>query len=787
MARSQPARVADRPLMLKRSFSGALILLSGLFWLFPGTGAVSEPISASNFAGELPRALGPTYVITADEIQRLGIMTAVDALRLVPGVHVQLNEMKSKVTIRGTGDFPYTNRVLFLLDGVPINSPDTGTYPGFPMDHFLPTEEIDRIEITKGPASARWGPSAFWGVVNIITKRGAIRHGEGSGEMHEPGTAGKAETRYTCPMRCEGEEEYSQEGSCPICRMSLNPVESMDGPRMGMIHLMGTTEGEPMATATYGGQSGDLLYSVTGRFDVHKGGVEALEEEFEHRNNQTFFSLKYKNFDAMLAYLQDNSTPFTFRGGDNAGDEALFHEQGGQDMMEHPAREDLEFTTVGTRERVLSFFTGYEMDLAENVRVKSRLSYQHKTGTVCASCHTGTGTENPFAMQRVPWAGDREIIERGETVTERLFASSEVSFPFSQLRLLRRLTVGVDARSERVTKKERVVATLNNLDERSEVVGVFVQDDIAVLEERFWLRLGGRFDYLSELDNEVSWSAGVTAVPIQNLTMGLTARRAYNPPSWDQRNMALIIMSEIPALVMGSNEVGIDLRSEEIRSLDLNVAYTPHPKVSLNFDGYLSRVDDFIDRNGTPVSYQAVPPPMVFVWMNKSQTLDINGFELALSYRHSGRLRGSLAWAFQDTDTPAAPDSFVFGSWPYAGPPYAPRNKVYLKAFAKPTDRLDVSGTVAWVDRQWVQFHMYPSPAIYHNWADTDRVQGKPLASYMLVDLALGYRLPFRNNIHVGLRISDLLNEKPTEYRHHLQDPSNRTGREFLFMFGWMW
>src|SRR5680860_604416 len=260
-------------------------------------------------------------------------MTVIDALRLVPGVHVQLNAMKSKVTIRGTGDYPYTSRVLFLIDGVPINSPDMGTYPGLPMDHFMPVGEVDRIEVTKGSSSYRWGSSAMWGSVNIISKKGAMVHGEQQATASETEKTGNSKGVYICPMKCEGEKTYPTEGSCPVCSMNLEHKYSTDGPQMGMFHYMMTPEGEPMATVTHGGQKGDLSYSVTGEFMVHKGELEVQEEEFEHRTNQTFLSLNYKTFDLMMNYLQDNSTPFTFRGGDNVGDETLFHQQGGIDMM----------------------------------------------------------------------------------------------------------------------------------------------------------------------------------------------------------------------------------------------------------------------------------------------------------------------------------------------------------------------------------------------------------------------------------------------------------------------
>lgn len=743
--------------------------------------------SASSLISSNRKNIGPTYIITSDEIQQLGIMTVVDALRLVPGVHVQLNEMKSKVTIRGTGDYPYTSRVLFLIDGIPINSPDMGTYPGLPMDHFLPAEEVERIEVCKGPASARWGPSAMWGSVNIISKRGAMRHGEQHDSAPETEQTVSAEGGYICPMKCEGEKVYPNKGTCPVCGMNLEHQHDVEGSRMGMFHYMMSPEGEPMATVTYGGQKGDLLYSLTGQFMVHGGELEVLEEEFEHRSNQTFLSLNYKNFDFMMNYLQDNSTPFTFRGGDNAGDEAAFHEKDGVDMMSHPPREDIEFTTTGTRERLLSYFTGYEGKVSPNATFKTRLSYQHKTGSSCGACHTGTGTQNPFALTRVPWAGNREIIERGETVTERYFASGELLSDLTAKKIKQFITAGVDSRIENVEKKDGVMATLNDHYSQSKQIGAYLQDDITLFKNHAVLSLAGRYDYLTEFDNEFSWSSSLQILPSDNLNLAITARRGYNPPTWDQMNMAMIIMSEIPALVVGANEAGTALWSEEIRSFDLNVRYNPHPKISLTFDGYISQVNNFIDRNGTPPSYKAVPPPMIFVWKNKSETIDINGFELSLTCRLSNRFRGSVAWAFQKTDTPTAPDGFVFGSWPYKGAPYAPPNKLYLKFFSQPFKRIHLNANAVWIDKQWPQFHMFPSPAIYHNYADTDRVLGKPLDSFTLIDLSCTYQLPIQGNMHIGLKVTDLLNRQPTEYRHHLQDPSNREGLDFQFMVGWMW
>ena len=246
-------------------------------------------------------------------------------------------------------------------------------------------------------------------------------------------------------------------------------------------------------------------------------------------------------------------------------------------------------------------------------------------------------------------------------------------------------------------------------------------------------------------------------------------------------------MSEIPASVMGTRETGTQIQSERIKAIELNVNLQLSTEFTLRFDGYYSWVSDFIDRTAPPVSYQAVPPPMIFTWGNAAEDIDIRGFELALEYVPSHRLWCTLGWAYQKTDTPPAPDGFVFGEWPYRGAPYAPQNVIKFQAYTEPVEGLTLNFNLGWFDERFVQFHMYPNQAIYHNWADTPRVNGEPLGSYFLANASIAYRLPIKGaHVQVGVLVEDLLNSRPFEYKHHAQDPSHGVGREFTFMLMWM-
>ena len=119
-------------------------------------------------AGKMEQRLAETSaslsVITAKQIERRNPMNLVEAMETAPGVHFIGNQ----INIRGSTGYTFGagNKVLLLLDGVPIHASDTGQFNW----ELLPPLEIKQIEILKGGGSSLWGASALGGVVNIITR-----------------------------------------------------------------------------------------------------------------------------------------------------------------------------------------------------------------------------------------------------------------------------------------------------------------------------------------------------------------------------------------------------------------------------------------------------------------------------------------------------------------------------------------------------------------------------------------------------------------------------------------
>lgn len=113
-------------------------------------------------------------VITREEIEKSSARSAFDLLRTVPGVCIEDSYgigMQGRVSLRGFNPFG-SKYVLVLVDGIPVNEGDDGDVSW--CGSVPPPEDIERIEVVKGPTSALYGGNAMGGVINIITKSGPL-------------------------------------------------------------------------------------------------------------------------------------------------------------------------------------------------------------------------------------------------------------------------------------------------------------------------------------------------------------------------------------------------------------------------------------------------------------------------------------------------------------------------------------------------------------------------------------------------------------------------------------
>jgi iron complex outermembrane receptor protein len=131
--------------------------------------------SASKKAESLSAAPAAIFVITGDDIRRGGFSSVPDALRLAPGLHVaQQSAHVWIVAARGFSSI-FNGRMLVLVDGRLVYTPLFGGVWWDVQDP--PLEDIDRIEVIRGPGGTLWGANAVNGVINIITKESAKTQG----------------------------------------------------------------------------------------------------------------------------------------------------------------------------------------------------------------------------------------------------------------------------------------------------------------------------------------------------------------------------------------------------------------------------------------------------------------------------------------------------------------------------------------------------------------------------------------------------------------------------------
>lgn len=151
--------------------------------------------TASKSWQKIVEAPASVSIVTADEIQKYGYRTLAEILRSIRGIYIGYDRNYSYIGVRGfsrPGD--YNTRVLLLVDGHRINdNVFDQAYLGteFPIDVDL----IERVELIRGPSSSLYGASAFFGVINVITKLG--HNNKGPVASFEMGSFGGYKGRFS--------------------------------------------------------------------------------------------------------------------------------------------------------------------------------------------------------------------------------------------------------------------------------------------------------------------------------------------------------------------------------------------------------------------------------------------------------------------------------------------------------------------------------------------------------------------------------------------------------------
>jgi len=155
-----------------------------------------EVYSASKHLQSLRQAPSFVSIVTADDIRTFGYRTLAEILQSIPGFYTTYDYQYSNLGVRGfmrTSGYS-TPPYLLLVDGHRIND---AIFEDAPISRELPLDVdlIERVEVIRGPGSSLYGANAFFGVINIVTRRGRDVGTEVSAEGGSFGT-GKGRFSY---------------------------------------------------------------------------------------------------------------------------------------------------------------------------------------------------------------------------------------------------------------------------------------------------------------------------------------------------------------------------------------------------------------------------------------------------------------------------------------------------------------------------------------------------------------------------------------------------------------
>ena len=149
---------------------------------------VSTVYAASRYRQKVTEAPSSVSIVTSDDIKKYGYRTLADILKSVRGFYVTYDRNYSYLGSRGfsrPGD--YNSRYLVMVDGLRLNDAVYDT-ASIGTEFVLDVDLIDRVEVVHGPGSSLYGSNAFFGVINVITKRGRDFNGaevSGEGASHD--------------------------------------------------------------------------------------------------------------------------------------------------------------------------------------------------------------------------------------------------------------------------------------------------------------------------------------------------------------------------------------------------------------------------------------------------------------------------------------------------------------------------------------------------------------------------------------------------------------------------
>ncbi len=210
-----------------------------------------EVTGATRVLQSLSQAPASVSVVTRDEIWAMGYQTLTEAVRGVRGVYTSDDRNYEAIGMRGfsrPGDL--TNRLLLSRDGHAMNDSAFGS-AAVGRDFAADLDDVSRIEIVRGPGSTFYGPSAFFGVVQVVSdepgrgspvRAGGLLNSDGGGLAFARGTAGGGDAGvsiYASAYESAGETLHFEEFEDTAAAGDAREADGEDAQRGGLRARLG--------------------------------------------------------------------------------------------------------------------------------------------------------------------------------------------------------------------------------------------------------------------------------------------------------------------------------------------------------------------------------------------------------------------------------------------------------------------------------------------------------------------------------------------------------------------
>jgi iron complex outermembrane recepter protein len=549
----------------------------------------AEVTSVSKKSERWADATAAVFVITADEIRRTGVRTIAEALRMAPGIHVaQMDANKWVVSARGFSD-TFSNKLLVLIDGRSVYTP---LYSGVFWDiQDTMIEDIDRIEVIRGPGATLWGANAVNGVVNIITKTAQ----ETQGALVTVGAG--------------SHEEYN-------------------------------------AAVRYGDQLGS-----DGAWRIYAKGFRRghyVDANGDNANDEWDSIRSGFRMDADLTYQ------------DALMIQGDIYQGGEEQTLDLP--ETLTTPAAGPQAYSADFF-------GADILARWRRSY---------------GDKSDLTLQ---FYYDRT--ERQQVVLEEIRDTLDIDFQHRfQMAAHQEVVWGLGYRWTQDDTEPGDGISMNPDSRLDQLLSAFVQDEITLSPDKWWLTLGSKFEHNDYTGFEIQPSMRLRWKPTRMQTVWAAVSRAVRTPSRADHhlrsNRDIVVAPGFPFPTTYQNTIlgSDDYESEELQAYELGYRWQADPTLSIDTATFYNQYDNLrtIEQNTSMAFVEMDPTPHVVVpyFIDNKMEGKTFGIELTTTWHPFPfwKLTAGYTWMQMLLDTDA--DSLDSGAEQGAG--YSPVNQVQLRS-----------------------------------------------------------------------------------------------------------